>query len=732
MPIDNIAKVDSDDTDFYGKQYWHSHQDSLHYPNVIQRARLDLTERCLYWLNYFLKYTLSPGKVIELGCSHGGFVALLQLLGFQASGLELSQWVVNFAKETFKIPMLKGMIEEQNIEPHSLNAIIMMDVVEHLQEPAKTLKHISTLLNKNGILMIQMPLYQEEKTYQQLINEQSPFLSHLKHDEHLYLFSEQAISTLLNEIDLPYIQFEPAIFSHYDMFLVASNAPLAPIHYSKIEEYLQTTPAGRIVQALLDLYKNNCSQRETIQFIEKDSNARFEQIHQLNQLLLQSEADRAARLTQINTLSSQLQQKEKDYINAQQHIENLHHTLQKLEDEKNAQIQEKLYREKENSKHELIEEHWKMQSIQSASIDNLLEAQHKQAQHDAEIEMLSNELHSLQERFCELEKDRQIKLSAIQNLNQELHFIQEKYKESENDRAIRLESIHELTVQLISLQERYNEAENDRTARLISINKLTDELKTLQLKHKESEEDRAIRINAIEELTAELIILRKRHEESAIDREARLKSINELNYQLKTLQQHHAETEKDRENRLISINNLMDEITLLNKRLEKLEFDSAIHLCTIEELNKNLSSLHLQHEDAKNECKTHLYSIDKLNDELTVLQAQYEKSEKDRELRLLSINKLNCQLIHLQNLYDQAKKDNNEHLLIIEKQNNELKTHRARLQQAENDRLTHLRVIDQLQNELKWLRSLVQFIKKARHFVLKIIAKINPLSEKAE
>ncbi|MGQ9532551.1 MAG: class I SAM-dependent methyltransferase, partial [Desulfotomaculales bacterium] len=118
------------------------------------RARTDLPERCLYWLRTLLKYKLPPGRVLELGCGHGGFVALLRWAGFEAIGLELSPWVVGFARQTFGIPTLLGPVENQVIEPSSLEAIVLMDVLEHLPNPLSTLRHCLELLKQDGIFVI--------------------------------------------------------------------------------------------------------------------------------------------------------------------------------------------------------------------------------------------------------------------------------------------------------------------------------------------------------------------------------------------------------------------------------------------------------------------------------------------------------------------------------------------------------------------------------------------------
>ncbi|MGZ9225165.1 MAG: hypothetical protein ACXW4M_06370, partial [Anaerolineales bacterium] len=81
-PEDETFKVDLDNQDFYGKSYWFEHQENdLQFGNILTRARTDLPERVIHWLSTLLKYKLPQGNTLELGCSHGGFVSVLQWAG---------------------------------------------------------------------------------------------------------------------------------------------------------------------------------------------------------------------------------------------------------------------------------------------------------------------------------------------------------------------------------------------------------------------------------------------------------------------------------------------------------------------------------------------------------------------------------------------------------------------------------------------------------------------------
>jgi 2-polyprenyl-3-methyl-5-hydroxy-6-metoxy-1,4-benzoquinol methylase len=286
-PVDvNITKITDDKNNFYGREYWFSHQeDELDQPDIITRTRTDLSERCLHWLRTVLRYKLMPGQIIELGSAHGGFVAMLRQAGYDAMGLELSPSIVEYSRQTFNIPVLLGPIEDQPVEPGSLDAILLMDVLEHLQNPIQTMKHCLELLKPDGILIIQTPKYPEGIHYATLEERNSLFLKQLKPIDHLYLFSETAVKILFKQIGAEFNAFESAVFPQYDMFLVVSRTPLKTNQTAEIEKALQNTDHGFMIQALLDLDEKYKHVLAKYQLIEADHAARLELINHLDEII---------------------------------------------------------------------------------------------------------------------------------------------------------------------------------------------------------------------------------------------------------------------------------------------------------------------------------------------------------------------------------------------------------------------------------------------------------------
>jgi SAM-dependent methyltransferase len=293
--------VVDDEQDFYGREYWYSGQTTSVGANTIEmRARTDLVDRVPHWVRTLLARKQPPARVLELGSSHGGLVALLRLAGFDATGLEISPAIVDLARRTFDVPMLQGPIEDQDLAPASFDAVVLMDVLEHLPDPAGTLAGVARVIKPDGVVLIQTPEY-PGGTFAELKERGSRFVEMLIPTEHLYLFGRNSVTQLLADAGFPYLTFETAVFGHYDMFAVASREP-HPASAAAISETLERSPGGRIVLGLLDLDDARAQaerQCAAIPPLRADVAYLIEQVHAC-------EADRAARLRVIQEQAADL------------------------------------------------------------------------------------------------------------------------------------------------------------------------------------------------------------------------------------------------------------------------------------------------------------------------------------------------------------------------------------------------------------------------------------------
>jgi SAM-dependent methyltransferase len=177
--------------------------------------------------------------------------------GFEAIGLELSPWVVEFARKTFDVPIYCGPVERQDFAPGSFDAIALLNVLEHLPDPISTLTLCMRLLAPDGMLMIETPHFNDERAFTAMRASGARILSELRPVEHMHLFSEPALRLLLERLGCHWIQSLPIepFWSRYKkhQFFVAGRQPSLGRPPAAIADALSRSTHGRMIQGLLDL-----------------------------------------------------------------------------------------------------------------------------------------------------------------------------------------------------------------------------------------------------------------------------------------------------------------------------------------------------------------------------------------------------------------------------------------------------------------------------------------------
>ena len=97
------------------------------------------------------------GILLDIGCGLGHFLSVAREYGWKALGVEISQQAAKYARETLKLDVRQGTIENCKIENNSVDVITMWDVIEHIQNPLEALSAIRDKLKEGGMLVIKTP-----------------------------------------------------------------------------------------------------------------------------------------------------------------------------------------------------------------------------------------------------------------------------------------------------------------------------------------------------------------------------------------------------------------------------------------------------------------------------------------------------------------------------------------------------------------------------------------------
>jgi SAM-dependent methyltransferase len=150
------------------------------------------------------------GTVLDIGCGSGNFLRCMKEAGFSVSGIEPSASGSQFARTEHGLDIYHGMVEDYLAAHRArrFDVITLLNVLEHLTEPAQTLLRLRQILAPDGLLAIVVPDARFHDLAGKLrrglglrdpfwLEKSLPFVSGFKLPDHLCSFQPRTIVSLL-------------------------------------------------------------------------------------------------------------------------------------------------------------------------------------------------------------------------------------------------------------------------------------------------------------------------------------------------------------------------------------------------------------------------------------------------------------------------------------------------------------------------------------------------------
>ena len=144
---------------------------------------------------------IKNGTLLDIGCSYGNYLYKMKHYGWAVKGLEMNKKATEFGKKELDLDIENIGLEEFQTE-EKFDIIILSMVLEHVLSPKETLAKVSSLLKKNGTLIISIPNfdgYEAQKYKEYAYTLQVP--THITH------FTPSTIQRYLLENSLENIKF---------------------------------------------------------------------------------------------------------------------------------------------------------------------------------------------------------------------------------------------------------------------------------------------------------------------------------------------------------------------------------------------------------------------------------------------------------------------------------------------------------------------------------------------
>lgn len=154
----------------YGKNYFENYGNScLSYNEQVNNPTFNKR------LNELKTLGVIKGKILDIGCAYGYFLRACENRGFTTYGVDISEYAVKTAKKVCKAQLRVLDVQKSKIplKSSSIDAIFLMDVLEHMENPYALLREVFRLLKKGGIVYIHIPVINRaipDKTHKTFLN----------------------------------------------------------------------------------------------------------------------------------------------------------------------------------------------------------------------------------------------------------------------------------------------------------------------------------------------------------------------------------------------------------------------------------------------------------------------------------------------------------------------------------------------------------------------------------
>jgi 2-polyprenyl-3-methyl-5-hydroxy-6-metoxy-1,4-benzoquinol methylase len=98
-----------------------------------------------------------PGRLLEIGVGHGGFLRQAREQGWDAVGLDVSQWAAAEVSSRVGVPVIVGTVADAGFSSGAFDLVHMSHVLEHVPDPLALLGDVKRVLKPSGHVIIEVP-----------------------------------------------------------------------------------------------------------------------------------------------------------------------------------------------------------------------------------------------------------------------------------------------------------------------------------------------------------------------------------------------------------------------------------------------------------------------------------------------------------------------------------------------------------------------------------------------
>lgn len=195
---------------------YHGYLDYMEDRESIEEKFDRVLERIEHWH--------APGSLLDVGAGPGFMVSAAARRGWSPQGIEINPWAVEFASSELGLDVRLGTLEDLQAPPATIDAVTMMDLIEHVSKPDALVVRAAEITKPGGVLAILTP--DAGSPVSRLLGRRWPEIKRVP--EHLILFSVSGLSALLSRHGYEVLAWHSIGKRSSLATLAADVSPIAP------------------------------------------------------------------------------------------------------------------------------------------------------------------------------------------------------------------------------------------------------------------------------------------------------------------------------------------------------------------------------------------------------------------------------------------------------------------------------------------------------------------------
>ena len=139
---------------------------------------------------------LNPGRLLDVGCALGHFMARACQHGWNCQGIECSQYAASYGRQRWDLRIRSLCdLRDARLPDNHFDACVMIEVLEHLPQPRVTIAEVYRLLKPGGMLYLTVPNF---ASFRSILEREN--WSAVIPTGHLYYFTADSLAKMLTAV----------------------------------------------------------------------------------------------------------------------------------------------------------------------------------------------------------------------------------------------------------------------------------------------------------------------------------------------------------------------------------------------------------------------------------------------------------------------------------------------------------------------------------------------------